>query len=111
MNTSGVSDTIIQSIITTCLNFPTVHRVLLYGSRARGDYQQGSDIDIAIDAPSMDSNEFSRLWNALDDLPIIYSMDIVHLQSLKNQPLLNAIRRDERVLWDITGENHDRIKN
>ena len=100
MNTSGVSDTIIQNIISTCVNFTTVKRVLLYGSRARGDYQQGSDIDIAIDAPMMDANEFSRLWNALDDLPIIYSMDIVHLQSLKNPSLLNAIHQDERVLWD-----------
>ena len=99
MNTSGVSDTIIQSIVATCQNFPTVQRVLLYGSRARGDYQQGSDIDIAIDAPLMDDNEFSILWNALDDLPIIYSMDIVHLQSLKNKQLINAIDRDERVLW------------
>lgn len=99
MNTSGVSDTIIHSIIRVCLDFKTVRRVLLYGSRARGDYQQGSDIDIAIDAPMMDDKEFARLWNALDDLPIIYTMDIVHLQSLKNQRLLDAIHHDGRVLW------------
>jgi proline iminopeptidase len=98
MNQSGISEKTLQTIITTCLGFPTVKRVILYGSRARGDYKHGSDIDIAIDAPEMSDKEFSRLWNSLDDLPIIYTMDIVHLQALKNQPLLDAIRQDGRVI-------------
>ncbi len=98
MNQSGIGDNILQAIIATCMNFPTVKRVILYGSRARGDYKNGSDIDIAIDAPEMSDREFSRLWNSLDDLPIIYTMDIVHLQSLKNELLLDAIRQEGRVI-------------
>ena len=95
MNThDGVSDTIWNSIRNTCFNYPQVKRVILYGSRARNDYRQGSDIDIAIDAPSMTDQEFASLWNALDDLPIIFSLDIIHLQSLKNQALIHAIQRD-----------------
>lgn len=98
MNPSGISDQILQSIIQTCMVFPSVKRVILYGSRARGDYRNGSDIDIAIDAPEMSDIEFSRLWNSLDDLPIIYTMDIVHLQSLKNEALLDAIRQEGHVI-------------
>lgn len=94
MSSSGVSAEILQSIITTCQSFPNVKRVILYGSRSRGDYKTGSDIDIAIDAPNMTAREFSNLWNTLDDLPIIYTMDVVHLQSLTNQALLNAITHD-----------------
>ena len=69
-------------------------KIILYGSRARGDYRQGSDIDIAIDAPDMTSREFSQIWNAVDDLPIIYTFDILHLQALTNEVLHKAIRQE-----------------
>ena len=94
INQYGISEKIWQLILTTCFSYPHVVRVILYGSRARGDYRQGSDIDISIDAPLMTDKEFSVLWNALDDLPIIFSLDIVHLQALKNKELLSAITTD-----------------
>jgi predicted nucleotidyltransferase len=94
MNSSGISTKILELIITTCLNFKSVKNIILYGSRARGDYKQGSDIDIAIDAPDMSDREFSTLWNLLEDLPIIYSMDIINLQSINNLDLLNAIHNE-----------------
>ena len=99
MTQYGISESILKLITTTCQTFPAVKHVIIYGSRARGDYKLGSDIDLAIDAPNMDSSTFSRLWNALDDLPIIYSMDIVHLQSLQNKPLRNAIQREGCIIW------------
>lgn len=94
INQYGISEEIWQLILTTCFGYPHVVTVILYGSRARGDYRQGSDIDIAIDAPMMTNKDFSVLWNALDDLPIIFSLDVVHLQTLKNEELLDSIVRD-----------------
>jgi predicted nucleotidyltransferase len=94
LNTYGISDEIWKMILSTCFSYPQVTQVILYGSRAREDYRQGSDIDIAIDAPLMTINEFSTLWNALDDLPLIFSLDIVHLQTLKNKHLIQAIHED-----------------
>ena len=88
----GVSQSIWRQILKTCFSFPDVKRVILYGSRATGSYRQGSDIDLAIDAPSMTDREFAQLWNAIDDLPIVFSMDVVHLQKLQNEALLQAIR-------------------
>ena len=63
-------------------------------ARARSDYHMGSDIDIAIDAPHMSTQEFSQLWNALDDLPLIFKLDVVHLQTLQNPKLLQAIYKE-----------------
>ena len=88
----GVSQSIWRQILKTCFSFPDVKRVILYGSRATGSYRQGSDIDLAIDAPLMTDREFAQLWNAVDDLPIVFSMDVVHLQKLQNESLLQAIR-------------------
>lgn len=98
MNSSGISPTILQTIIDNCFKFKSVKAIILYGSRARGDFKQGSDIDIAIDAPDMSSREFSALWNLLEDLPIIFPMDIIHLQSITNPELLNAIIKEGVVL-------------
>lgn len=94
MNKHGIDESIWKQILNTCFSFPRVHKVILYGSRARGDYRQGSDIDIAIDAPFMTNSEFSHVWNAVDDLPIVYTFDIIHLQELKNEHLISAIRKD-----------------
>ena len=90
----GVSDVIWKQILNACSHFPDVSHVILYGSRARGDEGPGSDIDLAIDAPDMSDQAFALLWNALDDLPIIFSMDVVHTQALENQPLLQAIQSE-----------------
>ena len=68
--------------------------MILYGSRATGSYRQGSDIDLAIDAPLMTDREFAQLWNAVDDLPIVFSMDVVHLQKLQNEALLQPIHNN-----------------
>jgi uncharacterized protein len=94
----GVSDAIWEQILNTCSHYPDVKHVILYGSRARGDEKPGSDIDLAIDAPDMPDQTFARLWNTLDDLPIIFSMDVVHLQAITNQLLLQAIRDEGMTL-------------
>src|SRR3990167_6400995 len=92
MNRYGVSEAIWRQLLKTCFSFPQVERVILYGSRACGNYRQGSDIDLAIDASLMTDSEFSKLWNAIDDLPIIFPLDVVHLQKLENEELLKSIR-------------------
>ena len=98
MKPYGVHVNIWKAILNVCFRYPQVSKVILYGSRARGDFKPGSDIDIAIDAPVMTSTQFSVLWNALDELPLVYSLDIVHLQDLKNPTLLEAIKQDGIVM-------------
>jgi uncharacterized protein len=100
MNSYGVGEKILQLILQPCMDSPKVKKVVLYGSRARGDYRQGSDIDLAIDAPQMTEREFAQLWNAIDDLPIIYSIDIVHLQAINDENFLAAINQEGVVLYD-----------
>jgi proline iminopeptidase len=70
--------------------------VLIYRSRARGDFRPGSDIDLAMLAPTMEPLEFSKLWTALDDLPIIFRLDVslhheVADQQLKHNMLANGV--------------------
>jgi len=99
MKKYGVGEKVWGMLHATWASFPQVKRAILYGSRARGDFHEGSDIDIAIDGPSMTSSEFAKVWNAIDDLPIIYTLDIIHLQSTTNPSLLNAVNQDGKVVY------------
>ena len=94
MNQYGIDLKTWKQLLDLCYSFSKVNKIILYGSRARGDFRQGSDIDLAIDAPLMTSIEFAKLWNDIDDLPVLYTFDVVHLQGLTNKDLITAINHD-----------------
>jgi uncharacterized protein len=97
MNT-GLSATVSQSLRDTISQFNGVKAAYLFGSRARGDWTAHSDIDIAIDAPTMLEAEFAQLWNAIDALPIAFPIDCIWLQATPPSPLRTMIERDAKPL-------------
>ena len=95
----GLSSRILADLRQVFRRFPEVERVLIYGSRARGDYQPYSDIDLAIVAPTMTPQRFAELWSALEDLPLIFRLDVVHWDRLGNPRLKEEIRRQGKILY------------
>ncbi|MDR2246779.1 MAG: nucleotidyltransferase domain-containing protein, partial [Treponema sp.] len=45
---SGLSDNALETLYVLFKNYSGIHRAVLYGSRAMGNYRAGSDIDIAL---------------------------------------------------------------
>ena len=80
------------SEIRHCLEhqFPQLHWVKLYGSRASGQHWRGSDIDLAYSA---DENCTAALCEALDQLPTPYLFDVTHWESLRHEGLRDHIQR------------------
>ena len=78
---------------------PRIERAIVYGSRAKGNYRNGSDIDIALDAPSMDFDVFLRLCAAVDDLMLPWNVDLSLLSHIDNPALLDHIARVDKLLW------------
>ena len=73
-----------------------VRKVVLFGSRARGDNAPKSDIDIAYsggDALGFEEDLQERLWSLLE-------VDIVNLDEPISGDLLGEIERDGRVLYE-----------
>lgn len=79
--------------------YPEVNRVIVYGSRAMGNYRSGSDIDIALDAPGMENARFLHLCTAADDLMLPWMMDLSLLSDINNPALLEHISRVGKPLW------------
>ena len=78
--------------IRDCLEqqFPQLHWVKLYGSRASGQHWRGSDVDLAYSA---DENCTAALREALDQLPTPYLFDVTHWESLRHPGLQQHIER------------------
>ncbi len=71
--------------ITACLqHYPEIIWAKIYGSRAKGNYERGSDIDVAFSS-SLDCS--ADLLDALDSLPTPYLFDVTHVETLKHQGL------------------------
>ena len=79
---------------------PEVERVILYGSRAKGNYHNGSDIDLTIVRDQVTADRFSRLQLALDDLLLPYTIDRSLLRQIDNPDLLAHIERADVVFYE-----------
>jgi len=62
-------------------------RVILYGSRARGDYKPNSDFDIAVDnkGRAVEPATIYLIREELDNLPTLKSFDVVDLNSVSEE--------------------------
>jgi len=73
--------------------------VWVFGSRARGDYRPESDVDLAVDAPEMSGADFARLRRRLEELGLLYKVDLVRLQDPLDPGFLRQIEADKRLFW------------
>jgi proline iminopeptidase len=95
----GLSAAILDELQLVFSQFSDIDRVLIYGSRARGDFRPSSDIDLVVLAPTMTPAEFSTLWMALDDLPIIFRLDVSLHHEVADQQLKHNMLADGITLY------------
>ena len=87
------ADEVINQIAELCRKYK-VKEVILYGSRAKGTARERSDIDIAVSG----AENFDILVEKVEELPTLYSVDLVNMDTCKNQLLLEDIRQYGREI-------------
>ena len=90
----GLSDQTLKKIRDVFVRYPQVEEVVLYGSRARGDYKNGSDIDLTLrGGDALTHTVLSRIANDLDDQLLPYTIDLSIFENIRNPEMVAQIRR------------------
>lgn len=96
----GLSDKSIQKIHNVFRQYPQVDKAVLYGSRARGDYKNGSDIDLTLQGgDELTHTVVSMIANDLDDQVLPYTIDLSILEKIRNPELVDQIKHNSIVFY------------
>ena len=87
------AEEVIRKVAKLCRDFQA-KEVILYGSRAKGTARERSDIDIAVTGVE----KFDLLVEQVEDLPTLYSVDLLNLDTCENQLLLEDIEQYGRKI-------------
>ena len=90
----GIEERLLQNIAKVFSQESAIDEVRVFGSRARGDYKNGSDVDMAIFAPELSFEGFLLVRAALDDLPILFKLDTVHFDTIGTPVFKESILKE-----------------
>lgn len=89
----GLNEEVISKINSVFASYPQIKKVILYGSKAKGNYKNGSDIDLALVADEIDFSLLHKIESQLDDLFIPYKIDLSIYNDIKSEELIEHIKR------------------
>ena len=85
----------IIKIIDQC---KSINKVIIYGSRAKGNFKEGSDIDLTLKG-NVTADDFSDLIKSLDDSYLPYKFDISIYDDIKSESLKEHIIRAGKTFY------------
>lgn len=92
--TYGLPDSTIWKIRAVLDRYPQVEQAILYGSRAKGDYKSGSDIDLTlIGSADLTPNALYKILDDLDDLLLPYTVDLSIFNTISDGEMVDYIQR------------------
>ena len=81
-------------VLAILKEFPQVQEALIFGSRAKGNFRNGSDVDIAVKGPGLDLEIVSAISYRLnEETSLPYKFDILDYQSFHNPELTDHRNR------------------
>ena len=95
----GLKEETITRINSIFSKYPEIKEVIIYGSRAKGNFRPGSDIDITLVGEHLTDDIRSKVWIEIDDLNTPYLFDISVFHLLGTKSLVEHINRVGKVFY------------
>lgn len=89
----GIKNYELNHIIGILKKFDKIEAAKIFGSRAKGNYKKGSDIDIAIIGKEFIFSQLMTLLAELDELCLPYKIDCIIYSQIQNKELIDHIDR------------------
>ena len=99
MDNTGLKQAEIDGICSILKRYPNVEEAILFGSRAMGNHQPASDIDLSLKGKGITLSQIGTIENQIDDMLMPYTMDINIYSELDNEDLINHINRVGKQLY------------
>lgn len=97
----GLSDMVIKELQALFRRYANIEKVLIFGSRSKGNYRAGSDIDLALIGKGIDYRQLLDISTKIDDLDLLYSVDLIDYNSKKGTPIGDHIDRVGQVFYEV----------
>lgn len=93
MKDTGLSEKDFAILREAIAGHPEIEEAVIFGSRAKGNYKPGSDIDIALKGASVTRRTAAALHSDLEDSYLPYFVDVIDYNTLTNDNLREHIDR------------------
>jgi uncharacterized protein len=99
MNNFGIAETVFDELILLFSQNPNIEKVAIFGSRAMGNYREGSDIDLALFGNNITLKDQLDLSVELEKLGYPYAYDFQIHKNIKDKNVLDHIERVGIVIY------------
>lgn len=99
MEQFGLSEQTIAKIRSVLARYHEIDEVLIYGSRAKGNYNKYSDIDITLKGCCLTKDLLTKIIFDIDDLLLPYEFDISTFDTITNPDVIDHINRVGQTLY------------
>ena len=98
----GLKEKHINAINNVFKKYTEIQQAILYGSRAKGNYRNGSDIDLSLKGKTLTLSLLFKIEIELDDLLLPYKIDLSIYHKIENSDLINHIKRVGIIFYEKT---------
>ena len=98
---NGLTERDVNTITGIFLKFPQITRVVVFGSRAKGNYKPGSDIDLAIMNEGVTDDIIRKVHSEFESSNLPYFVDIINYPTLNHKELKEHIDRVGIVFYSV----------
>jgi predicted nucleotidyltransferase len=100
-NKLGLVEGDLQNVVSVLIQFPEVELASVFGSRAKGNYKNGSDVDIALKGKQLSFMIVARINSILnEETSMPYRFDVLNYETITNNELKEHIDRIGLVIYN-----------
>ncbi|MBE9070170.1 nucleotidyltransferase domain-containing protein [Leptolyngbya cf. ectocarpi LEGE 11479] len=98
----GLKQSTIEQITHVLQQYAEIERTIIYGSRAKGNYRPGSDIDLTLMGQGLTHGHLLQIEQQLDDLLLPYLFDLSIFSHIENPDMIAHIDRVGLLFYERT---------
>ena len=98
----GLNDNTIEELKNIFSKTIQIEKVLIYGSRAKGNFRKGSDIDLSFYGKNLTMDILFKIEEDIEELNLPYIFDLSIFSHIDNEDLTQHINRVGKIFYENT---------